>query len=131
MENITSKENRQVLEGMKVKVYFNLHKNVFSIVALEGTNKNKVVGYANTLELQNVTFKVNESGRQRVLKEKRKNVHAYVVGYLKGLSNNSIDSSNHISYNPYKADYFYYKATNKQVNNISNALLKDKQIIEL
>jgi hypothetical protein len=35
-----------------------------------------VVGHALSLRLNNVLFQVNEAGRQRVIKEKKKNVHA-------------------------------------------------------
>jgi hypothetical protein len=41
-----------------------------------------VVGHTNELFLKNVYFVVRESGRQRVLKTGRKNVHAWVLGYL-------------------------------------------------
>ena len=34
------------------------------------------------LYLKNCEFKVSEAGRKRVLKEKRKNVHAYVKGFV-------------------------------------------------
>ena len=65
---------------MKVFVYFNLHRKLFSVKALEGPDKGKVIGHTTYLWLKDVTFKVSEAGRQRVLREKRKNVHAGVVG---------------------------------------------------
>lgn len=66
---------------MKVKVYFNLHKHCFSVVSLEkGDSYGKVVAHVSEIMLSEVKFKVSEAGRQRVLREKRKNVHAYCVG---------------------------------------------------
>jgi hypothetical protein len=67
---------------MKVFVYFNLHKRVFSVKALEGKDKGRVIGHRTMLAIDSPTFKVSEAGRQRVIREKRKNVHAGVVGFL-------------------------------------------------
>jgi hypothetical protein len=67
---------------MKVFVYFNLHRKLWSVKALEGPNKGLVIGHASYLDLVNVTWKVSEAGRQRVLNEKKKNVHAGAVGTL-------------------------------------------------
>ena len=67
---------------MKVFVYFNLHKRVFSVKALEGAQKGRVIGHRTSLAIYSPTFKVSEAGRQRVIREKRKNVHAGVVGFL-------------------------------------------------
>ena len=65
---------------MKVKVYYNLHKNCYSIVSLEKENYGRVIKHENYVPLTNAQFKVSEKGRQRVLREQKKNVHAYVVG---------------------------------------------------
>lgn len=58
----------------KYYVYWNLHKKMFSV-----KYRGKVIGHYRELYGLNCEFKVSESGRQRVLREKRKNVHAYVV----------------------------------------------------
>lgn len=65
---------------MKVRCYWNLHKRLFSVVAREGPNKGRVIEHAGRILLRDVTPKVSEAGRQRVLREKRKNVHAYLEG---------------------------------------------------
>jgi hypothetical protein len=67
---------------MKVFVYFNLHKRVFSVKALEGKDKGRVIGHRTSLAIDSPVFKVSEAGRQRVIRERRKNVHAGVVGFL-------------------------------------------------
>ena len=66
---------------MKVKVYFNLHKKLFSVVALEGEDKGKVIEHTDKIDLAQPIFRVQKAGRKKVLKEKRKNVHAYVMGF--------------------------------------------------
>lgn len=51
-------------------------------MAREGVLKGRVLGYAHGLVLLNSEFHVSEAGRQRVLKSKRKNIHAQIVGEL-------------------------------------------------
>ena len=65
---------------MKVFVYRNLRKNCFSIKALEGPMKGRVIAHRDSLELTGVTFKVTESTRLRVVATGKKEVHAGVVG---------------------------------------------------
>lgn len=65
---------------MKVFVYYNLHKKKLSVKALEGERKGRVITHMEVISLKDVSFKVSQAGRQRVLREKRKNVHAGVVG---------------------------------------------------
>lgn len=64
---------------MKVFVYWNLHKGCYSVKNLA---TGRVIAHAGTVTLTNAVFKVSEAGRQRVIKERRKNVHAGVVGTL-------------------------------------------------
>jgi hypothetical protein len=99
---------------MKVYVYFNLHRKCFSIKALEGPKKGRVVAHRDKVLLYGGTFKVSEAGRQRVLRERKKNVHAGVVGIWDetGTDLISIDRVNTIgrpvTYNPYKYNTFVY-----------------------
>jgi hypothetical protein len=87
--------------GQKVFVYFNLHKKLFSV---RDHITGLVVGHTDMIALENVTFKVSEAGRQRVLREKRKNVHAGVLGTVKDLP---IAPPGHAAfYNPYKYSSF-------------------------
>lgn len=88
-----------------IRAYFNLHKRLFSVQ--EKVNGVwKVMRHVNFLVLKDVKFKVSEAGRQRVLREKRKSVHAYVYG--EELTEYEIDSSGHVSifYDPYKYESF-------------------------
>ena len=48
---------------MRVFVYFNLHKKCFSIKALEGDRKGRVIAHRDVVVLENCKFKVSESGR--------------------------------------------------------------------
>ena len=59
-----------------IRCYRNLHTGLWSV-------KQGIVRFhTSEIVLTNAQFVVNEVGRQRVLREKKKNVHAYVVGYI-------------------------------------------------
>ena len=64
-------------KNKRVYVYFNLHKKVWSV-----RQGGKVVGHTNSIQLKDCKYLVGKSGRERVLKEGRKNVHAGVSGYV-------------------------------------------------
>jgi len=66
--------------GTPVRIYFNLHKKLFS-VQTKVDGRWKVVSHSSTIALRDVRFRVSQAGRKRVLAEKRKNVHAFVEGY--------------------------------------------------
>lgn len=83
----------------KVFVYFNLHKKIWSVKALTGASRGRVIAHCSMVSLVNVEFRVSEAGRQRVLREGRKNVHAGVVGYLTDLCGPPINSVR-VRYNP-------------------------------
>jgi len=103
---------------MKVDVYFNLHRKLFSIRACEGPNKGRVIAHRETVTLLQPQFKVSQAGRARVLREKRKNVHATVRGtwiyhehienYRSTVENRCKKRGVEITYNPYKMSSFSY-----------------------
>jgi hypothetical protein len=67
---------------MRCFVYFNLHKQCLSVRASSGAERGRVVAHASALLLDSVSFKVSEAGRQRVIREHSKNVHAGLLGQL-------------------------------------------------
>lgn len=114
---------------MKVFVYFNLHKKTFSIKALEGENKGRVIAHRDELILYSPTFKVSEAGRQRVLRECKKNVHAGVVGFWHGCVDLlNANCKTPVTYNPYKFNSFVYASDSKPIYNAKIAYLTHKKI---
>jgi hypothetical protein len=94
---------------MKVFVYYNLHKHLWSIKALEGKDKGRVIAHRKELALFRCTPKVSQAGRKRVLKEKRKNVHAGMVGtWYRCNLRHDLDRRG-VTYNPYKYESFVYR----------------------
>lgn len=67
---------------MKVEIYWNSKVKAFSVRALDGRKKGKVVGHAKKLLIRDALFVVREAGRQLVLSSGYKTVHAFVRGEL-------------------------------------------------
>lgn len=79
--------------GLLCDVYLNLHKTGFlSVRAAEGPDKGRVVGHVSAIELEGCTFRVSEAGRQRVIRERAKNVHATVRGRIVQVSQDTAPS---------------------------------------
>ena len=114
---------------MTTFVYFNLHKKVFS---LRNQKTRKVYAHGNHIVLTDVTFKVSEAGRQRVLREQRKNVHAGVQGdvFSQGVPMVSLEGDNirEATYNPYYFDSFVDIETKQPIHSADIVYLADKRI---
>ncbi|QBP30567.1 hypothetical protein SEA_CHARM_86 [Mycobacterium phage Charm] len=94
---------------MKVFVYWNLHRGMWSVKALEGPDKGRVIARHQLIILRNAKGKVSEAGRQRVLRERKKNVHAGLVGELvQGEAVKLSPDARKVTYNPYKHETFVY-----------------------
>ena len=90
-----------------VEVYRNLHKKCWSI-----RQGGKVKVHTSYLCLKDAKFVVQPAGREKVLREQKKNVHAFVKGYLISASESNrltedIEwTCDAVTYNPYKHPYF-------------------------
>jgi hypothetical protein len=72
---------------------------------MEGPDKGRVILHTASLSLENCIFKVSESGRQRVIREKRKNVHAGVQGTLIE-TGQTRECERKVTYDPYRYSTF-------------------------
>jgi len=92
----------------RVEVYWNFRRKLFSVRSLEGSDKGRVIDRVNAIILSNVEFKVSEAGRQRVLRDQRKNVHAVIRGEWQGDYPDAIMSNtvSEVKYNPYRDKTF-------------------------
>ena len=97
---------------MKVFVYFNLHKKCFSVKALEGSRKGRVVAHQDNVILHGPVFK------------QRKNFHAGVVGHwcddmepakARDLVGITQGAGKQVTYNPYRFDSFVFKDTEQPI----------------
>jgi len=110
---------------MRVQVYRNLHNGLISIQDL---STGVVLCHADAIDLEEANFIVREAGRQQVIREQRKNVHAFVRGKVISIQNfqpykgrslrvnrlsdlqdlqvSNMWTTTKVSYNPYKAPHF-------------------------
>lgn len=107
----------QVLEHInpekKVRVYRNLHQKCLSI------KQGIVRCHADNVVLWDFVTIVNPAGQRRVREEKRKNVHAYIEGYVipaQEAWKNRLDLPwQELYYNPYLTDWWVEKETGRKV----------------
>ena len=70
-------KGRSIELAQEVEVYRNLNNGMWSI---RDAKTKQILAHATALVLHTVTFHVQPAGRDRVRRERRKNVHAYVKG---------------------------------------------------
>lgn len=111
---------------MKHFCYFNLHKKVFS---LKSKKTGLVEHHAVVVVLDDCKFKVSLAGRQRVLREQRKNVHAGVEGLVRSFEvREDLNEFTELTYNPYKYDSFVVKETGIPVKTAERVILSNKRV---
>lgn len=94
-----------------VEVYFNLHKRLFSV-----RSKGRVIEHTRHIAIKGAKFVVQPAGRAKVLREKKKNVHAFVRG-SRDRDDVLVPSPVHAYYNPYEGDKF----TDERGNPVTDA----------
>ena len=114
----------------RADVYFNLHRGVWSC---KSRDSGLVEQHARVVvSLMPGSMVVRESGRQRVLKEKRKNVHAFARLTSGAVCDNVADWAEYaasqesfipVSYNPYRAGHFYRKDNGNPVHDIAAIIM--------
>lgn len=95
-------------------VYWNLSIKCYSVIG-RVDKELSATGYTSWY-LREVDFVVQKARRAMVLRQKRKNVHAFLRGH-RIYSQEYVDDgkSVKIGYNPYKAPFFYNLATGEEV----------------
>lgn len=90
---------------MRVEIYWNIRKKVYSVRPLEGPDKGRVSLRGYDFTLKGATFAVQDKGRRRVLCEQRKNVHAFVRGQLIEDST-CTEGLTRVRYDPYETEFW-------------------------
>lgn len=110
--------------------YYNLHSSCWSH-RLRG----KVESHMQAAELLDVEFRVQPAGRARVLREQRKNVHAFAAalhfepipdGWL-ALIPGERAGWVEVGYDPYHAAHFYRKDTGERVAHAAHVILTESR----
>lgn len=109
---------------MTVEVYRNLRKKCYSI---RSTLTGRVVGHSNNIGVVNAKFVVRPAGREKVRREKRKNVHAFIKGQqcYAPRTMGPADTWKKVSYNPYKNDSFVIVETGEPIHEAKLVILND------
>lgn len=119
-------------ERLRVFCYYNLHKHCWSVRALSGDMKGRVILHADEVWLTDVEFRVQPGGRERVLRTGVKNVHAGVVGYIQEGEPSAVSTCINYRYNPFKADSFIKYKNNTVIDNVFEAtavlMTKDRRV---
>lgn len=106
-------EQRQLRAGDAIDCYRNLNRpHSFSVKSRDGIHNGLVTGYGRSVVIAKPWLVVGEKARQRVIKERRKNVHSYVRGTLVDLFDGDLISARmagciRVSYSPYVSGNFY------------------------
>jgi len=72
-----AKSGKMIDKNLPVRVFKNLKHDCYSIM-----QRGVIKASARQVRLIGVEFRVREAGRQRMISERRKNVHAFAVGRL-------------------------------------------------
>ena len=94
------------LIGETVKVYRNLHRDTWSLMATTGPRRGRVIGYSDAVELADPVLTVSEASRQRAIRERTRNVHAFVIGRVLAPGMLSGAELLRVRYNPFRAGCF-------------------------
>lgn len=118
------KDRPEPSPGQKVRVYRNLNNGQFSIVMLEGEFKGKVVGYAPAVGIEGVTMHITKQ-RDRTLKEKQRNVHAWIHGRYLGCADRPplpYKQGKRVTYMPFVKGYFFARTRpDKPITQLNDA----------
>ena len=98
---VTIMEPKKIDRSKKVEVYFNLHKKCWSV-----RQAGVPVVHTDFVEIKDPQFVVQQGGNARVRREKKKNVHAFVRGYLTERVGIFPKNQKLVTYNPYKHTSF-------------------------
>lgn len=109
---------------MRVEVYFNLHKYTWSV---RSARTGRVILHTDKVHIRDPEFVVRQAGRERVLREGKKNVHAFVRGeatYFDDFDHENRPMLDIIGYNPYKYVGFVKMPDEKLVRNADRAYMQ-------
>ena len=108
----------------KVFVYKNLHRDCWSV-----RQDGRVKAHCNNITLRDCVFRVNERNRQKVLRERQKNVHAGVHGYIcdNDHTHNELNTRA-VSYDPYRFAHFFHVEDHSAIHKAKLVEFQHKQV---
>jgi hypothetical protein len=119
--------NWQICQGLQTRIYRNLRTGTMSLQQKFG-NSWLVIGHVTNVVIKHPKFYVSEPGRQRVIKERQKNVHAYSTGILVNVALEKLPDLQEIYYCPYAQSYFSWKQTGEPITHADLLVVIDNQV---
>ena len=120
---------------VRYEAYFNLHKQCLSVRPARRGGK---VTHMDAVRFENVRFVVQPAGRAKVLREGKKNVHAFIRGSLRDFTRigdpNLVypptldDEMEQVFYNPYLYPTFVYRSDERPIYEAAAAVVVGKSI---
>ena len=121
-------DNDTVERGTRVEVYRNLHTGTWSV---RDCKTGRVVGHMDACSIYDAKLVVQPAGRRRVLRDRRKNVHAFIRGRIHNPAPSWALLRRYmrpITYNPYQADTFTFKDTGEAIHSATVVVLDTKGV---
>lgn len=108
MAAVTGFKGREVHANQLVDVYRNLHTGKWSVRAVDGPDKGKVIAHVDEIGLWGAEYRVSQAGRERVIRTGVKNVHAVVRGKVSTYIPHKrlVAMRQRVAYNPFRFGTF-------------------------
>jgi hypothetical protein len=118
----------QVCQGLQTRIYRNLGNGLMSLT--QQINKSwLLVGHTNNVAIEYPKFYVSEAGRQRVIREHQKNVHAWATGRLLTIAHRlDLPDLKQIYYCPYTQSHFSWLESGEPIISADLLVVIDNQV---
>jgi hypothetical protein len=111
---------------MRVFVYFNLRTKLWSVRALEGPQKGRVIAHRERTAVNGATWKCSEASRLRVIRRQQRAVHAGIVGDWTDEKPTDAERASggyhSVTYNPYRGPHLTRRDTYAPVHSAARVL---------
>jgi hypothetical protein len=94
-----------MMNGRRVVVYKNLHKRAWSIRAMNGPSRGRVIGHAAAITLIDCHTHVNCRAQQRIAGGAAREVHAWIVGTVSDTA--TLARPRRLTYRPHERGEFF------------------------
>jgi hypothetical protein len=135
IEEIVGFKGRKYKLGDAVRGYRDLNSKdslLFSIQAKGGPLSGTVLDHGVSVTIVDAVFNVRIGGRDRVRRERRRNVHSFVEGQLESVCKDGKTVLPgewiEVTYNPFYTDTFIEKATGRPVLSAKKAVLQSGSV---
>ena len=118
----------EICRGLETKVHVNLNNGLMSLTQKVGKSY-LVVGHTDNLVLEYPRFYVSDAGRNRVIKEQSKNVHAWAIGRLLSPNLTNLPPLQEIFYCPYTQSHFTWKESREAIITADLFVVIDNQVL--